>query len=178
MQRVFIVFYVQTAEPLLCICERPLQYDQYFVSRQTLEFIDISDAGNDCIINRKVRVLGRAPNELDDAVLDCFQQRILLEFVPSVHLVYIENCCLLQQTIETVGGVLEDLLEFLRPRCRCIDFNKTAVQFPGDDAGQRSLAGAAWSEENGRLKSLVPYGIIKERAFIHEVLLPHEILQL
>ena len=73
-ERVLVVLNVESAKAFVLVCESSLEDRQDILIVQSLELVDVPDSAEDRVVDRKVRILCRASDELDDAVFDGFEQ--------------------------------------------------------------------------------------------------------
>ena len=102
-------------------------------------------AGQQCIIDVKVRVLGGGGNEGDRTVLDALQKALLLLFVQVLDLVQIQQDA--SRTCQR-ADILEHRLDVASAAGSAVELMEGHAAVLGDDAGNGGLARAGGAVED------------------------------
>ena len=104
--------------------------------------------------HREARVLGGRSDERHPAVLYRGQQRILLSFAKSMHLVDEEHgAAALHAELGTRR--VDDLPHVFHTRCHGREFDEASARRCGHEAGKRGLSRAGWTPQDHRHRPLV-----------------------
>ena len=141
------------------------------------ELIKKADSAYYGVIYREIRIFSRASYEPYNAFFKRFQQRILLQLVPAVKLVYIQICRLILKPEKFEPCILKYFFKLLCTCSRRIYLLETGVHFRSDHPCKSRLSRTRRAVKYRRLKCLVFYRIIKQRAFVKKMLLTVKLIE-
>ena len=156
------------------VSRRAAQHDLDVAGQQRAQLVDLA-ARQQRRVDLEVGVLGRGPDEGDEAFLDRRQQRVLLGLVEAVDLVEEEDRRLGQ--LAAVLCALEHLAHLRAPGLDGAQLLQGGVGRGGHDPRQRRLARARRPVEDHRVRPALLDGAAQRRALGEQVLLADELVE-
>ena len=155
--------------------DRPAKQGFHVVGRKRLE-LEYPAAADQGAVNREEGILGGGPDQDCHALFDVGQQDVLLGLVEAVDLID-EQQRPLSRRREPVAGFAEDFPQFFHAAGHGAQLAEVAAGGPGQQAGERGLAGAGRAVEDHRTEAVGRQQPAEQFAFAQEVLLSDELVQ-
>ncbi len=155
-------------------CAAPHDLRQ-LVSRQRLELVDLAPR-EQRRVDLEVRILGRRPDQRDEAFLDSGQQRVLLRLVEPVDLVEEQDRPLAgaAEAVPRTGENLAHVGHRGRHRGELLEVGTGAL---GDDPRKRRLPASRRPEEDHRADAILGDREPQRRFLAERLLLAHELVE-